>query len=186
MNHARLKSSWIVLRPIPGSQIRRFSQGGFHKDQKRPSGNSLFHDPDSFVLAFGSEIDVYGHSLDRSLSLKKSEANIFVEFLVSSILLLLRALAWMLRDLASRLAGGATVPQVPICCHCAGLCNLFQPWSAICYQCSRRLPSDADPCTSGSGGRQRGARPQTKCSSTGRLACRILVACRLCAARALS
>ena len=40
--------------------------------------------------------------------------------------------------------------------------------------------------TSGSCGRQRGARPQTECSSTGRTACRILVACRLCAARALS
>ena len=168
-----------------GRDIRRFSEDDFCKDQKRPSGNPLFHDPDSFVLAFGSEIDVYGHSLDRSLSLKKSEANIFVEFLVSSILLLLRALAWMLRDLASRLAGGATVPQVPICCHCAGLCNLFQPWSAIYYQCSRR-PSIRRGPTSGSGGRQRGARPQTECSSTGRTACRILVACRLCAARALS
>ena len=79
------------LRENPGSQIRRFSQGGFRKDQKRPSGNSLFHDPDSFVLAFGSEIDVYRHSLDRSLSSKKSEANSFVEFLVNSILLLLGA-----------------------------------------------------------------------------------------------
>ena len=171
--------------PYPGRDSRRFSQGNFRKGQKRPSGNSLFHDPDSFVLAFGSEIDVYGHSLDRSLSLKKSEANIFVEFLVSSILLLLRALAWMLRDLASRLAGGATVPQVPICCHFAGLCNLFQPWSALYYQCSSR-PSIRRGPTSGSGCRQRGARQQTARSSTDGMACRIQVACRLCAARALS
>ena len=49
-----------------------------------------------------------------------------------------QALAWMLRDLASRQAGGATVPQVPRCCHCAGLCNCSRPRSAIYYQWSRR------------------------------------------------
>ena len=51
-----------------GREKRRFSQGDFHKDQKRPSGNSLFHDPDSFALALGSEIDVYRHGLDRTFS----------------------------------------------------------------------------------------------------------------------
>ena len=94
---------WILYTPCPhmcttclcvpglGRDIRRFSEDDFREDQKRPSGNPLFHDPDSFVLAFGSEIDVYGHSLDRSLSLRKSEANSFLEFLVNSILLLLGA-----------------------------------------------------------------------------------------------
>ena len=48
-----------------------------------------------------------------------------------------QALACLLRDLASRQAGGASVPQVPICCHCASLCNLFRPRSAIYYQWSR-------------------------------------------------
>ena len=54
------------LDHVLGRDIRRFSEDDFRKDQKRPSGNSLFHDPDSFALALGSEIDVYRHGLDRA------------------------------------------------------------------------------------------------------------------------
>ena len=76
---------------LPGTETRGFSQGGFRKDQKRPSGNSLFHDPNSFVLALGSEIDVYGYGLDRTSFEKKSGANSFVEFVINSIPLRLAA-----------------------------------------------------------------------------------------------
>ena len=76
---------------IPGRDIRRFSEDDFRKDQKRPSGNSLFHDPDSFALALGSEIDVYRHGLDRAFFEKKRDANSFVEFVINSIALRLGA-----------------------------------------------------------------------------------------------
>ena len=36
------------------------------RTRKKPSGNPFFHDPSSFVLALGSEIDVYRHGLDRA------------------------------------------------------------------------------------------------------------------------
>ena len=74
-----------------GRDIRRFSEDDFRKDQKRPSGNSLFHDPDSFVLAFGSEIDVYGYGLDKASFEKKTDANSSVELLINSIPLRLAA-----------------------------------------------------------------------------------------------
>ena len=238
--------------------MRRFSQGDFRKDQKRPSGNSLFHDPVSFVLAFGSEIDVYGHSPDRSLSLKRSEANSFVEFLVNSILLLLEAnavsvslpvhfslstpcsasalaldsilfrLCWTWRNLMEACRHGSFLLKSHVAlslrrfsniCACGanrsgrllhGCCVIWpvvkhgerlSPKSqyAVIAQafaiCSDRgllftITARADLIrrgpTSGSGGRQRGARPQIQCSSTGSTACHILVPCRLCAARALS
>ena len=57
-----------LLEQSPGRDSRRFSQGDSRKDQKRPSGNSLFHDPDSFALAFGIEIDVYVNRLDSEKS----------------------------------------------------------------------------------------------------------------------
>ena len=58
------RSSDIVRNP--GKQTRSFSEGHFRKAQKWPSGNSLFYAPHSFVLALTSEIDVFGHGLNRS------------------------------------------------------------------------------------------------------------------------
>ena len=74
-----------------GRDIRRSPEDDFRKDQKRPSGNSLFHDPDSFVLALGSEIDVYGYGLNRASFEKRSDANSFVDFVINSIPLRLAA-----------------------------------------------------------------------------------------------
>ena len=74
-----------------GKDIRRFSQGDFHKDQKMLSGSSLCHDPNSFALALGSEMDVYRHGLDRTIFVKKCDANSFVEFVINSIPLRLAA-----------------------------------------------------------------------------------------------
>ena len=56
----------VLLGQEPGKRIRSFSEGHFRYAQKRPSGNSLFYVPDSFVLALIPEIDVFGYGLDRS------------------------------------------------------------------------------------------------------------------------